>query len=304
MLIVSGHLALELLLEQQRDIKKRKGNMEKNIQEGNFLQRPQAWIAVFNNRQKLYGKDQNKIYLEDGQEFQIELYNPTSTSYLSKIYINGELLSTSGLVLKPGQRYFLDRHLDAKKKLIFSTYDVEDTKEVKKAIKKNGVISIEFYPSITPINRSKLSGSTWISSYPSTNTPYFPSDPVNPIINPIIFGGSTVNNIFTTSATTSSSSGGNTSYPTSNLSNHFVAGSLSTSIKTGRIERGGKSDQYFGTDYGNYSVFKSYESIYKILPRSSKPIEVNEVREYCTGCGTRTKKKSWKFCPLCGGNLE
>jgi hypothetical protein len=51
---------------------------------------PQAWIAIKRNRQKIYngqGKF-SQVYLKDGQEFQIELYNPTQTRYLAKIKIN------------------------------------------------------------------------------------------------------------------------------------------------------------------------------------------------------------------------
>jgi len=267
--------------------------MKKSRSGVDISQRPQAWIAVSNNRQKLYGEDQDKIYLEDGQEFQIELYNPTSTTYLSKIYINGKLMSSSGLVLKPGQRYFLDRHIDVKKKLVFSTYDVENSEEVKKAIEKNGLVKVEFYAETTPNN--------W-----SGQTITFDSYKTYPTYNPTItFGGSTVNTLFTTTSTSATPTIGNASYTTTNMVNCSTAGSLSTtSIETGRVEEGSKSDQNFGKDNGTYSIFRSYESEYQILPRSTKPVEISEIREYCTECGTRIKKKSWKFCPSCGGNLE
>ena len=279
--------------------------MKKSRSGVDISQRPQAWIAVSNNRQKLYGEDQDKIYLEDGQEFQIELYNPTSTTYLSKIYINGKLMSSSGLVLKPGQRYFLDRHIDVKKKLVFSTYDVENSEEVKKAIEKNGLVKVEFYAETTP---NAIAGITWdtFTTYPTYTSPTYNPPTYNPTIT---FGGSTINTLFTTT-NTSNQIVGNSSY-TTNLVNCSAAGSLSTTsilsttpIETGRVEEGSKSDQNFGKDNGTYSIFKSYESEYQILPRSTKPVEISEIREYCTECGTRIKKKSWKFCPSCGGNLE
>ena len=33
--------------------------------------KPQAWVAVSNNRQKIYGAKDDLVYLENGQEFQI-----------------------------------------------------------------------------------------------------------------------------------------------------------------------------------------------------------------------------------------
>jgi rRNA maturation endonuclease Nob1 len=41
---------------------------------------------------------------------------------------------------------------------------------------------------------------------------------------------------------------------------------------------------------------------YKILPKSSKPVEVQEIRNYCTECGTKVKT-NYKFCPSCGNKI-
>ena len=275
--------------------------------------KPQAWIAVSNNRQKLYGTKNDLVYLDDNQEFQIELYNPTSIKYLAKIYVNGELMSSAGLVLKPGQRYFLDRHIDVKKKLVFSTYEVEDTKEVAEAIKNNGSVKVEFY--------AESRNSNWLTASPGTSTvtinPTYPTWTTNsnlPENGNIIFGGSTVNTLFTTTSgvTSNTISGGMDISFSSDSSSSFVYDSYSSEIKTlnagsletGRVETGKDSNQNFDQDYGTYSWFSSFSSEYKILPRSAKPVEVKEIREYCTECGTRIKKKGWKFCPSCGEKLS
>ncbi len=276
--------------------------------------KPQAWIAVSNNRQKLYGTNNNLVYLDDDQEFQIELYNPTSIKYLAKIYVNGELMSSAGLVLKPGQRYFLDRHIDVKKKLVFSTYEVEDTEEVAEAIKNNGSVKVEFY------GESKKSN--WVlTASPGTSTitvnPTYPTWTTNLNLTGdgnVTFGGSTVNTLFTsTSGVISGSiSGGVDISSGSNSSSSFVydtySGEIKTqnagSLETGRVETGKDSNQNFDQDHGTYLWFSSFNSEYKILPRSAKPIEVKEIREYCTECGTRIKKKGWKFCPSCGEKLS
>lgn len=276
--------------------------------------KPQAWIAVSNNRQKLYGTNNDLVYLDDDQEFQIELYNPTPIQYLAKIYVNGELMSSSGLVLKPGQRYFLDRHIDVKKKLVFSTYEVENTEEVVEAIKNNGSVKVEFYAENKNSNWLISSGTSTVT-YPHTTT--YPTWTTNQNLTGngsiTFFGGSTVNTLFTsTSGVASSISGGLDISCTSDSSSSFTydsyTGEVKTlnagSLETGRVETGKDSNQDFDKDYGIYSWFSSFNSEYKILPRSTKPVEVNEIREYCTECGTRIKKKSWKFCPSCGEDLE
>jgi NADH pyrophosphatase NudC (nudix superfamily) len=75
-------------------------------------------------------------------------------------------------------------------------------------------------------------------------------------------------------------------------------------LETGRVDKGEKSQQTFGTDYGSYSAIWTYCSEYQLMPRSVKPVEVAEIRSYCPGCGTRMKKKTWKFCPNCGESLD
>jgi hypothetical protein len=135
---------------------------------------PTANIAVNKSRIKLYSKglDMPTYYLQKGQEFQIELFNPTSDVVLAKIILNGKAISQGGLVLNPGQRVFLDRYFDVAKKFLFDTYEVANTNEVKKAIENNGDIKVEFYKEITPVVPFVIP-QTWI-----TNTSTF-TQPIN-----------------------------------------------------------------------------------------------------------------------------
>lgn len=103
---------------------------------------PEADIAINNNRLRKYG---NRIYLKDQTEFQIEFANKTSTTYLAKIKFNGNYVSNQGLVLRPGEHVFLERYFDTQKKFQFSTYSVKDTQDIQEAIRKNGLVEIEFY---------------------------------------------------------------------------------------------------------------------------------------------------------------
>ncbi len=264
--------------------------------------KPQAWIAVSNNRQKLYGTNNDLVYLDDDQEFQIELYNPTPNKYLAKIYVNGKLMSSAGLVLKPGQRYFLDRHIDVKKKLVFSTYEVENTEEVAEAIKNNGSVKVEFYEESINSNWL-LSSNTGTITYPSITT--YPTWTTQNTSNNdyISFGGSTVNTLFTTTSGITSSISGDSSVKLTSFSGEIKTQNAG-SLETGRVETGKDSSQSFDQDHGTYSWFCSFNSEYRILPRSTKPVEIKEIREYCTECGTRIKKKGWKFCPSCGEKLS
>jgi len=249
--------------------------------------RPQAWIAIQKNRQKTYKESSEEtIYLKDGQEFQIELYNPTQSPVLAKIRLNGNYISDRGLILDPGQRWFLDRHIDSDRKLLFDTYEVENTETNTKAIAKNGLVVVEFYSEIV-LTSTNWGNTTWI--YPQTTW--------------TTLG----NNTFYTSDTNSSAVGEAKAFFSANSTNTSnFSGSLtssSSSIETGRVKEGRKSDQSFAEGSGNFSSFYSWSDSIKILPLSRKPVSSDELRSYCTECGTRVKKQSWKFCPNCGSKF-
>jgi hypothetical protein len=247
-----------------------------------------AQITKKKNRLRVYptSKDKNQVYLNDGDEFEIELFNPKTNPVLAKISINGKRISERGIILNPGQRVFLERFLDSPDKLKFSTYKVNNSQEVKEAIENNGLVKIDFHDEYSP---SIYSGSTITyttpNAWPNTGTFY----------NHNLTGSSsiTTNNVFNTGAGTYTSS---------------VGGSLdltnkrSTSIETGRVEHGSKSDQDFQNGQGNFNSYPFNVVEYQILPITQKNIEAKEIRSYCTECGTRNKQ-DWKFCPTCGNKF-
>jgi hypothetical protein len=113
---------------------------------------PSAWIVTNNRKDKSQPSDKGrksvkngKVYLDDGQEFEIELYNPLTECVLCDIKLNGQSISKNGLVLRPAQRFYLDCFIDDKKKFVFSTYEVEDTIETSDSIAKNGLLEVFFY---------------------------------------------------------------------------------------------------------------------------------------------------------------
>ena len=170
---------------------------------------------------------------------------------------------------------FLERFLDSNNKFEFSTYEVKDTSENKTAIDLNGDVRIEFYNEQTYVpNYPNFSNGSWNTSWGSitTGSPYFS-------------GGVT----FTTSGVNGFAYVSNTS-------------SLSNNIETGRIEKGEKSKQQFTNSYENFEYLASRQIIYKILPLGIKNKTTEEIKYYCTECGTKTKSK-YKFCPTCGNKL-
>ena len=101
---------------------------------------PQSFITKGKQRLKQHI---DTVYLNNGDEFEIELYNPTQNKVLAKIELNGSSIG-SGIILRPGERVFLERYLNEAKKFLFETYNVNgDNEEVQRAIAENGEIIIE-----------------------------------------------------------------------------------------------------------------------------------------------------------------
>jgi zinc-ribbon domain len=239
---------------------------------------PTANLAVNRNRLKSYGE---KVYLKDKTHYEIELFNPKTTKVLAKIYLDGQPISSSGVILNPGQRVFLERWLDEPRKFLFETYEVEDSAEAKGAIQENGKVKVEFYDQFIPSTGGlTIGGSTWI--YDTYSQPSF--------------GGNTANSVYFTSNASSDLIGQNSSIITTDS---FI----SASLETGRSEKGESSDQKFSQAYDSFNAWAGNTINMQILPESQKPVEVAEIRNYCTNCGTRHKKSSWKFCPNCGTKI-
>jgi hypothetical protein len=104
---------------------------------------PEAHITRKKSRAKIY--NYNNLYLNDGDVFEIELFNPKTNRVLAKIWLNGEEISGSGIVVNPGQRIFLERFIDSNNKFVYKTYDIENNTQTLEAIRSNGDIEIKFY---------------------------------------------------------------------------------------------------------------------------------------------------------------
>jgi hypothetical protein len=255
---------------------------------------PQSFITKSKQRLKQHT---DTVYLNNGDEFEIELFNPTQNKVLSKIEINGISIG-SGIILRPGERVFLERYLDEAKKFLFETYVVNgNNEEVKNAIANNGDITIKFFDEVKPFITTNLyNRSNWGTT--TVNGGF-----VTPTI---------THNPFDVTFTTSSHPIGTTVTNTAFFSNNtlrfekdivFPSKSLKSEkrdVETGRVEKGSKSDQSFTYDYSSFHNYPSHTNWWKIKPVSQQIMVKEDLVTYCTECGSKRKKDSHNFCPQCG----
>jgi hypothetical protein len=315
--------------------------MKANQQRSTTDQKPNAWVVNPKDRGRKPIKSGN-IYLKDGKNFEIELFNPLREPVLAEIKVNGKSVSSSGLVLRPGERFYLDCFMDDRKKFVFNTYSVEDSEEVKESISANGVVEVFFYKEETlKINNWQQKFQPVIERhYHHYGYPYWPyyngtctiASPYVYPYNTILCGGTTTTSIYngstftvsntiptsvslngtsTTSFNLSNAVSTYTSNVTNNLSNQKVMDqsylheglNRSKSIETGRIEKGEDSSQKFESVDMQFEKYHISSVIYQLFPESQKPIETKEIKSFCSECG-RKLKGSENFCPDCGTKLK
>jgi hypothetical protein len=250
--------------------------------------KPCAYITKNKQRVKQFGQN---VYLKDGSEFELELYNSSRKTVLSKIKINGEFIKGGGIILRPGERVFLERYIDVARKFKFETYNVDSTNETMNAIANNGDVEILFYEETEVVVGNSI---------PTYGGTYY----YNTLTAPI--GG----NLYTSNVNYSSNVGDlgvslTNSLGTLNLTSSNLKRKKTTkSIETGRVEQGSNSNQTFKTVNKDFNSWTVSVSIWKILPESQRPIEKKDLIERCPRCSTKIKKSSWKFCPECGNEIK
>lgn len=260
----------------------------------------EAYIAVKKGRLKHFG---NNVYLSDKQNFEIELYNPSQTTKLAKISINGKSISKSGIVLKPGQRHFIERYIDSPNKFQFETYTVDDTVSTKTAIAKNGLIEISFYDEHVP-TPVYIPSYDWTLNQQDCGIKYFCSNQSQNLLNQTNRHSSGINGQSCNSMNFmgEASSFCNTSQNLDAQEKKYgsiTLNSMNSLKETGTVEKGEYSSQKFHNYYGSFNSYATNTVTLKILPASEKPVEMGEIAVYCTECGMK-KKNNWKHCPSCG----
>ena len=276
-----------------------------------------AHIAINKSLLKEFRNSENEriVYLKDGDEFQIQIFNPYQYIIGVSFSFNSDNIDNSKLlVLKPGERVWLERYIDSSNKFIFSTYEVGTSKEVKKAIEKNGILNVYFY------KEQEKNNNIWISSisngsiqpytYPDWKDNIIYCDNISSSISTSTATSAYYNDsnstLTPTSAATYTSittnSDSNIKYGTNSCINqNNVNRSLNKkSIETGRIDKGSYSNQNFNNYYGDFQNWYFKQETIKLLPQSQKQINTNDLKKkYCHNCGKKIKS-DFKFCPNCG----
>jgi len=248
------------------------------------------------------------VYLNDGDEFQIKLFNPHQERIGVELSVNGKDLGNM-IIVEPGQTVWLERFLKESRKFLFKTYEVENgNSDVENAIKNNGLIEFKFYkendnpyrvvindyPSTIWTNTDSIytfnASSTGNVSYYSNakvNTSYCD---VNSNVKPIDISGNL--NAF-----------GSLYYASSSIKDDGNGKTKGRNTKeTGRVEKGDYSKQTFSiTEFRDPIIFDSTSIL--ILPESEKPYTKGDLqKQYCPECGRKVNPK-FKYCPYCGGKL-
>jgi hypothetical protein len=188
---------------------------------------------------------------------------------------------------------FLERFLDSNNKFEFSTYEVNNTSENRSAIDLNGDVRIEFYDEQEPVRNNMYVGNSLIYG------------------NGIVYGGnpyygttiSTTGGVgYLTTTSTSTYNNSNATFTSSVNSVDLNSPRIKKSIETGRVEKGDKSKQSFTNSYQDFNYNVEHQITFKILPLGTKNKTTEDIRQYCTECGTKTKT-NFKFCPSCGNKL-
>jgi len=259
---------------------------------------PGAWIVNPKDKGRKSIKG-DKIYLDNGQEFEIEIFNPLKESVLADIRLNGNSICKTGLVIKPGQRVYLDCFVDDRKKFIFQTYEIDGTQESLDAIADNGLLEVFFYKeqAVTLQNWNDRFHKIVIHEYYPVYYPRWYSYPY--------YGGLTLNGTTGTIYTTNSANtltintGGSSTYggvlndgsygtsftncslTTSGGSltsgNAYYNSSVAGSLETGRVEKGEKSNQQFVDVDMEFEKNYIHHLVYQILPSSRKPKDINDI---------------------------
>lgn len=276
-------------------------------------------VLITSNRNELKLYQGNIVYLNDGDNFELRFFNPLQEKIGVEIMFNGIRKGESYLVLNPGQDIFLDRFLDEQRKMLFETYEVNgNNKDAVEAIQQNGLITFNFHKEHhssvytqnevnvnysfppKPYKYKKGSQNYWNTSLSGSSsgglkgvqgsmgcasTPFQQSN-----FNSRVYNSSA----FTT--TCNSVSFGNVTLTSANSSY--------TPLETGMIEKGDISNQQLKTVNLQFNSTPFNSISYKIMPYSAMNRTIGEIRQYCTCCGYRLRKETWKFCPKCGSELQ
>lgn len=274
-----------------------------------FKESPEAVVTVNRNRLKQYN---GTYFIKDQTNFELEIFNPLTFKIGAQITLQG--VNIGMILLKPGERIYLDRFINENKKFLFTSYEVDFNNTSLNAIRNNGDLEITFFKEQELVACN--SAPYWYTNLQVFNQP--------PIINNI--PGTTAPYMLYNSVgqhcTITSNSSNTVTSNTADISgitftgNSFYTNGINTQVRhkyqektvtpkdfrkvksnnfvTGIVEKGDSSNQNLTTTYGNYTIYINKVS-YKLLPYENRPVEATEIRKYCTSCGVRIKKTNMEI---------
>ena len=278
---------------------------------------PSAIILARNPRtsslDELKAYQGNDIFLNNGDEFQIRLFNPLTEKIGAQVSINGKT-SNHSLVLNPGEDVVIDRFIDEQRRMIFETYQYDsDNKAAKKAVVNNGLIDIKFFkeyfpnPTFNNYNYSITTNagpggySTLTSSLNGMTGLQGPAGSIGTSGN-IGIGTQSPHNQFYSAGVYNCSLDFASDYVAENLVKSSKLSKKSLK-ETGRVTKGAQSDQNFKNVDVQFESLPFHTILYHLKPMSEKRDDLKEIRQYCECCRFRIKNSNWMYCPKCGNRL-
>jgi len=273
---------------------------------------PMAYVTKRKQRVKQFG---DMVYLSNNEEFEIELFNPLSTHVLAKIKLEGKYISGGGIVVRPGERVFLERYLDDNKKFVFKTYEVGQDAVAHGAILNNDALQIEFYDEETYYAAPNNQSTPWVfHNYlngvnPSYTNDFFYSTSGGSTLNLDVSYKNPLNSTLTSTISVGNASTNVLGYNQNGYALGKARSKSSTedglmrqkTVETGTVEKGSISGQQFSQSSREFNLYARCVTTWKILPISQKKITADELNSvFCVECGAKKKKESHKFCPHCG----
>lgn len=241
------------------------------------------------------------FYLTGDTEFQIELFNPTDESIGTKIFINGKAMSSSFLVLYPGQRMWLERDLVSKNKFKFIVYEIDknDAAAVE-AASSNGKIEIQFFKRRTELQWDSFRTTPYI--FPADDGPYKPLDVRWEVPRNVYYTNAAINAVLDSNILTLQGVDGERTAYTSCSTDKVEPEMKETGI-VGRSEN--RSSQEFRDVSMEFEILPFRTEFMQMLPMSEKLLtkEDTKIRKYCPYCGKKLKQ-TYRFCPACGTKVE
>lgn len=264
-------------------------------------------------------KQENRVYLKNGQQFQIFLKNFRGIPVLVELSINGETQEES-VILDPKERLFLERYLSSNNKFKFNTYEM--SAGLKKLIESKvelGVVTVKVYTLQSVYADKEVKASPHVLHQVDFNSQ--PTYGTGDFLNTFVTACSnlTTGNMATYGTKCSSKSKGISSpnklvnYSFSldqksidrELAEEVYEEETHTKAEIGAIEKGEYSDQKFEgcPDFRKGRFLESYTiHVYPVSAQLQEKKERTSKIEgaiYCSVCG-RKQKSGQKFCPADG----